>query len=83
MESCVGTLFFAVNIYEVVSPRGNEWETYYLLEHCLEGRHTLMQSITNSTRIEFPIGLMVINKEYMKHDGRTRKKGGYVFQDYR
>jgi hypothetical protein len=83
VDSCVGTPFFAGNIYTVVSPRGNEWQTDYWLESCLEGKQTLMQSMRYSKGIEFMIGLMVIKGEYLTQDGRKQKKGGYVFQDYR
>jgi hypothetical protein len=42
-----------------------------------------MQSVTDSQGIEFLIGSMVIKGEYITHDERTQKKGGYVFQDYK
>jgi len=42
-----------------------------------------MRSVTESEGIEFLIGLMVIKQEYMTWDEITRKKGGYVFQDYK
>jgi hypothetical protein len=83
VDSCVGTPFFAGNIYTVVSPRGNEWGTDYWLAHCLEGKKTLMRSVTDSEGIEFMIGSMVIKGEYLTQDERTWKKGGYVFQYYR
>jgi hypothetical protein len=83
VDSHFGTPFFAGNIYTVVSPRYNEWGTDYWLEQCLEGKKTLMRSVTDSQGIEFLIGSMVIKGEYLTHDERTWKKGGYVFQYYK
>jgi hypothetical protein len=83
VDSHVGTPFFAGHIYAVVSPRDNEWGTDYWLAHCLEGKKTLMRSVTDSEGIEFLIGSMVIKGEYLTQDERTWKKGGYVFQDYK
>jgi hypothetical protein len=71
VDSHVGTPFFVGNIYTVVSPRGNEWGTDYWLGHCLEGKKTLMRSITDSKGIEFLIGSMVIKGEYLTQDERT------------
>jgi hypothetical protein len=41
-----------------------------------------MQSVIDSEGIKFLIGSMVIKGEYMTHDEKTQKKGGYVFQYY-
>jgi len=60
VDSHFGTTFFEGHIYAVVSPTDNEWGNYYCLERCLEGKHALMQLITNFEVIEFPIGSMVI-----------------------
>jgi hypothetical protein len=65
----------------VVSPTGNEWGTDYWMKHCLEGKHTLMRSVTYEG-IEFPIGSMVIKGEYLTQDEIKQNKGGYVFQYY-
>jgi hypothetical protein len=65
VDSRVGTSFFAGHIYEVVSPRGNEWGIDYWLAHFLEGEKTLMRSVTYFEGIEFSIGLMVIKGEYL------------------
>jgi len=78
-----GTPFFSRHIYVVVSPRYNEQGTDYFLSQCLEGTDTLMRSVTNSKGIEFFIGSMVIEGQYMTWDERTQKKGGYVFQYYK
>ena len=66
----------------MVSLKGNEWGTDYLLACCLEGKQTLNVSLTDSEGIHFPIGSMVIKGEYLTLDERTRKKKGYVFEDY-
>ena len=42
-----------------------------------------MWSVTDFEGIEFLFGLMVIKGEYLTHDERTWKKGGYVFQYYK
>jgi len=42
-----------------------------------------MRSVTDPEGIELSIGSMVIKEEYLTWDERTRKKGCYVFQDYR
>ena len=71
------------HIYVVVAPKGNEWGTDYWLARFLEGKQTLNVSVTNSKGIHFSIGSMVIKAEYLTLDERTRKKKGYVFEDYR
>jgi hypothetical protein len=50
-----------------------------LVETFLRGK---VGSIIDSEGIEFFIGSVVIRGEYLTWDGRTRKKGGYVFQYY-
>jgi hypothetical protein len=74
VDSHFGTPFFAGHIYAVVSPRDNEWGTDYWLARCLEGKKTLMRSVTDSEGIEFPIGSMVIKGEYLTQDERTQRK---------
>ena len=32
---------------------------------------------------EFPIGSMVVESEYLTHDGKSRRTSGQVFVDYR
>ena len=71
------------HIYAVVAPKGNEWGTDYWLAHCLEGKQTLNVSLTDSESIHFPVGSIFIKGEYLTLDERTRKKKGYVFEDYR
>jgi hypothetical protein len=83
VDSHVGTPFFVGHIYIVFSPRSNEWGTDYCRVHFLEGKHTLMRSIIDFKGNEFLKEPMVIKGEYLTRDGRTKKKGGYIFQDYR
>jgi hypothetical protein len=83
VDSHVGTQFFGGNIYVVVSPRYNEWSIDYWLARFLEGKKTVMRSLTESEGIEFMIGSMVIKGQYLTQDERIPKKGGYVFQEYR
>jgi hypothetical protein len=42
VDSHVGSTFFVGNICIVVSHRGNEMGTDYLLARCLEGKNTIM-----------------------------------------
>ena len=67
----------------MVSLKGNEWGIDYWMARFLEGKKTLNVSLTNSEGIHFPLGSMVIKGEYLTLDERTRKKKGYVFEDYR
>ena len=80
--TCCNFIFLG-HIYGVVSPKGNEWGTNYWIARCLEGKHTLNVSVTDSKGIHFLIGSMVIKGEYPTLHERTRKKKGYVFEDYR
>jgi len=67
----------------VVSPRDNEWHTDYWLARCLDGKQTLIVSLSDSEGNDFPIGSMVIKGEYLTQVSHARKKKGYVFEDYR
>jgi len=67
----------------VVSVRGNEWGSGYWLACCLEGKETLNISITDDENNHLPEGSMVVKGEYLTHDKNSRKKGGYVFTDYK
>ena len=61
------------------SERGGD----YWLAHCIEGKQTLIMSMTNDENNHFPIGSMVVKGEYLTHDNNARKKGGYVYKDYK
>jgi hypothetical protein len=65
VDSHVGTPFFTGHIYTVLSPRGNEWGIENWLARFLEGKKTLMLSVTDSKGIEFLIGSLVIKREYI------------------
>ena len=67
----------------MVSPRDNAWHTNYWLTHCLDGKQTLIVSLSNSEGNDFPIGSMVIKGEYLTQVSQAWKKKGYVFEDYR
>ena len=67
----------------MVSPRSNEWHTDYWLAHFLDGKQTLIISLSDFEGNDFPIGLMVIKGEYLTEVAHARKKKGYVFEDYR
>ena len=74
---------FVGHIYAVVAPKDNEWGTDYWLARCIEGKQTIITSLTDSEGIEFPIGSMVVKGEYLTLDGKSRKTSGYVLMDYR
>ena len=40
-------------------------------------------SMTDDENNHFPIGSMVVKGEYLTHDNNARKKGGYVYRDYK
>ena len=67
---------FVGHIYAVVAPKDNEWGTNYWLTRCIEGKQTLITSLTDDEGIEFPIGLMVFKGEYLTLDGKSRKPVG-------
>ena len=67
----------------MVSPKNNEWGSDYWLAHCLEGKQTLLEPVTDDENIEFPTGSMVIKGEYLTLAAQQKRKGGYVCQDYR
>ena len=79
VDSQVYTLFYAGHIYAVVALRNNEWDTNYWMARCLDGKHTLIASLSDSEGNDFPIGSMVIKGEYLTHVSHTREKKGYVF----
>ena len=49
----------------------------------IEGKQTLIMSMTDDENNHFPIGSMVVKGEYLTHDNNARKKGGYVYRDYK
>ena len=65
------------------APKNNEWGSDYWLAHCLEGKQTILEPITDDENIEFPTGSMVIKGEYLTLAAQQKRKGGYVYQDYR
>ena len=67
----------------MVSPKNNEWGSDYWLAHCLEGKQTILEPVTDDENIEFPTGSMVIKWEYLTLAAQHKRKGGYVYQDYR
>ena len=67
----------------MVSPKNNEWGFDYWLACCLEGEQTILKPVTDDENIEFPIGSMVIKGEYLTLAPQQKRKGGYVYQDYR
>ena len=63
--------------------RGNDWHTNYWLTRCLDGKQTLIVSLSDSEGNDFPIGSMVIKDEYLTHVSHTQNKKGYVFEYYK
>ena len=53
------------------------------MAHCIEGKQTLIMSMNDDENNHFPIGSMVVKGEYLTHDNNARKKGGYVYKDYK
>ena len=49
----------------------------------LDGKQTLIVSLSDLEGNDFPIGSMVIKGEYLTQVSHARKKKGYVFEDYR
>ena len=81
---CLLDLFpFTGQIYGVVSQKNNEWGSYYWLARFLEGKQTILEPITNDENIEFPTISMVIKGDYLALATQQKRKGGYVYQDYR
>ena len=67
----------------MVSSKDSEWGGDYWLACCIEGKKTLIMSMTDDENNHFPSGSMVVKGEYLTHDNNERKKGGYVFKDYK
>ena len=63
----------------MVSPKNNEWGSYYWLARCLEGKQTILEPVLNDENIEFLAGLMVIKHEYLTLEAQQKRKGGYVY----
>ena len=49
----------------------------------MEGKQTLIMSMTDDENNHFPLSSMVVKGEYLTHDTNVRKKGGYVYRDYK
>ena len=75
--------YYAVHIYAVVASKDSEWGRDYWLVRCIEGKKTLIMSMTDDENNHFPIGSMVVKGEYLTHDNNARNKGGYVYRDYK
>ena len=73
--------YYVGNIYAVVATKDSEWGGDYLLECCIEGKQTLIMSMTHDENKHFPIGSMDVKGEYLTQDNHARKKGGYVYRD--
>ena len=67
----------------MVSSKYSEWGGDYRLAHCIEGNQTLIMSMTDDENNHFQIGSMVVKGEYLTHENNARKKGGYVYRDYK
>ena len=44
---------------------------------------TILEPVIDDENIEFPTGSMVIKGEYFTLEAQHKRKGGYVYQDYR
>ena len=49
----------------------------------LRGEQNILKPVTDDENIEFPSGSMVIKGEYLTLAAQEKKKGGYIYQDYR
>ena len=67
----------------MVSSKDSEWGGDYWLARCIEGKKTLIMSMTDVANNHFPISSMVVKGEYLMHDNNERNKGGYVYMDYK
>ena len=67
----------------MVASKYSEWIGDYWLACCIEGKQTLIMSMTDVENNHFPIGSMVVKGEYLTPDNNARKKGGYVYKDYK
>ena len=75
--------YYAGNIYAVVASKDSEWGGDYWLERCIEGKKTLNMSMFDDENNHFPIGSMVVKGEYLTQDNNARKRGRYVYRDYK
>ena len=67
----------------MVSPKTSEWGSDYWLAHCLEGKQTILKPVMDDENIGFPTSSMVIKGEYLTLAAQQKRKGGYVYWDYR
>ena len=51
------------------------------MEHCIEGKQTLIMSMSDDENNHFQIGCMDVKVEYLTQDNNARKKGVYVYRD--
>ena len=73
--------YYAGHIYAVVSSKYSEWGGDYWLVCCIEGKKTLIMSMSDDENNHFPIGSMDVKDEYLTQDNNARQKGGYVYRD--
>ena len=67
----------------MVSLKNNEWGFDYWLARFLEGKQTILEPVIDDENIEFPTGSMVIKGEHLTLAAKQKRKGGYIYQDYR
>ena len=67
----------------MVASKNNELGSDYWLAHLLEGKQTIFEPVIDDENIEFPTGSMVIKGDYLTLAAQQKRKGGYVYQDYR
>ena len=67
----------------MVSSKDSEWGGDYWLTRSIEGKQTLNMSMNDYEKNHFPIVSMVIKGEYLTQDNNARKRGRYVYRDYK
>ena len=67
----------------MVAQKNNEWGSDYWLARFLEGKQNILEPVTDDENIEFLIGSMVIKGEYLTLKAQQKRKGEYVYQDYK
>ena len=56
---------------------------WILVGSLLRGKQTILEPVLDDENIEFPNGSMVIKGEYLTLAAQQKRKGWYVYQDYR
>ena len=68
----------------MVASKYIEWGGDYWLARCIEGKQALIMSMNDDENNHFPIhSILVVKGEYLTHENNARKKGGYVYRDYK